>query len=393
MHLYEHGGHTTFLKKDPSARVSQKREASTRCSTPTFLEFFAGSGLVAEGLRNHFRAVWANDQCPKKAAVYTANHGSEGFHLGSIADVEGSQLPACPLAWASFPCQDLSLAGPAGGIHARRSGLVWEWLRVLDEMPISPAVLVAENVAGLVSAAEGRHYRALHEALLSRGYVIGAMLIDAVHWVPQSRPRIFVVAAHSKLVIPAHLVDSGPNWLHRDAVCRAAAGLTGWVFWKLPEPLPLQKRLSDLIEWNAPFSDTQTNAHNIGLLSRKHRALLEQLPPHDRFVAPGYKRTRQGKQVLELRFDDLSGCLRTPEGGSSRQTLVIKTKDGLQSRLITIREAARLMGAPDSYRFLGSYNDQYKALGDAVAVPVSQWLAEHLLSPLVQSHKIRTKCS
>ena len=102
-------------------------------------------------------------------------------------------------------------------------------------------------------------------------------------------------------------------------------------------------------------------------------------------VAPGYKRTRKNGQVLELRFDGVAGCLRTPEGGSSRQFLILKRDGKLSTRLLTVRETARLMGAPESFKLLGSYNDGYKAMGDGVAVPVASWLAKTLLSPLVEA--------
>ncbi len=352
-----------------------------------FLEFFAGSGLVAEGLKNHFQAAWANDICQKKAAVYTANHGSERFLCDSITNVQGSSLPDAPLAWASFPCQDLSLAGLTGGIHASRSGLVWEWLRIIDEMRVRPPVLVAENVTGLVSAAGGSHYKTLHRALVQRGYTVGAMLLDAARWIPQSRPRIFVVAAQTGLSVPPELVSPTPNWLHSDAIQRAAEGLDNWVWWRMPTPAPRKFNLSDLIEWDAPFANKVTNSRNISLIAPKHREVLDQLNLPKPFAAPGYRRTRNGRQVLELRFDNVSGCLRTPEGGSSRQVIVIKDKSLLNSRLLTVREAARLMGAPETYKIPGSYNDGYKAMGDAVAAPVAQWLAQHLLSPLVQSYE------
>ena len=80
------------------------------------------------------------DICAKKAAVFAANHDAP-FELGSVTDVHGAALPSAILAWASFPCQDLSLAGKMGGIRAKRSGLVWEWLRVIDEMPQRPSIL------------------------------------------------------------------------------------------------------------------------------------------------------------------------------------------------------------------------------------------------------------
>ena len=99
---------------------------------PTFVDFFAGSGLVTQGVKHACAPVWANDICPRKAAIYTANHGSGHFHPGSIEQVRGAEIPHGDIVWASFPCQDLSLAGKMGGLAASRSGLFWEWLRVLD---------------------------------------------------------------------------------------------------------------------------------------------------------------------------------------------------------------------------------------------------------------------
>ena len=101
----------------------------------TALDFFAGSGLERVGLEPEFRTAGANDNCVKKAAVYAANFSPDGFFLGDIEKVKGADLPEADLAWASFPCQDLSLAGNLQGMRAgTRSGLFWEWVRVLDEL-------------------------------------------------------------------------------------------------------------------------------------------------------------------------------------------------------------------------------------------------------------------
>lgn len=347
---------------------------------PFFLEFFAGSGLVAEGLQEFFRVAWANDICEKKAAVYLANHGDEHFYLGSIAEAKGADLPRATLSWASFPCQDLSLAGLTAGIHAKRSGLVWEWLRIMDEMQESPPLLVAENVAGLISAHEGKHYRALHKALVERGYRVGAVLLNASHWVPQSRPRVFVIAVKEGMSIPTELTSHGPAWLHPPMLARAVAGLEDWVWWWMPHPPKRTINLEDIIEWDAGCDAPNVSERNIGMVPERHKIKLGAVG-----AAPGYKRTRQGKQVLELRFDGLAGCLRTPEGGSSRQVIILRKGERFETRLLTTRETARLMGAPEAYVLPGSYNDGYKAMGDAVAVPVARYLAQHLLAPLAKA--------
>jgi len=346
----------------------------------TALDFFAGSGLVSEGLSPFFATIWANDICEKKAAVFCANHSWKAFTLGPIEGVKGERLPEAELSWASFPCQDLSLAGNMRGISAERSGLVWHWLRIMDEMgERRPPVLAAENVAGLVSAEGGAHYRLLHNALVERGYKVGALLLDAVHWVPQSRKRVFVVAV--KRDVDTRCMETArPTWCHPRPVQNAAKGLKDWVWWHLPPPPRRKVSLEDLIDFDAPMDVEDKSSHVLALVPETHRKKIE----HEKrlSVFPGYKRVRNGRQVLELRFDGVAGCLRTPEGGSSRQFLVIRRDGKLGTRLLTVREAAALMGVREGYKIPGTYNDGYRAMGDAVVVPVVRYLSQHLLAPL-----------
>jgi DNA (cytosine-5)-methyltransferase 1 len=102
-----------------------------------------------------------------------------------------------------------------------------------------------------------------------------------------------------------------------------------------------------------------------------------------------YKRTRvdgaTGKKVqrAEIRFDEIAGCLRTPAGGSSRQTIMIIDGKRVRSRLLSPREAARLMGLPDTYVLPKNYNDAYHLAGDGVVVPVVRYLADSILEPIL----------
>jgi len=365
-------------------RMSNIEAVSEKTTIPTILDFFAGSGLVTEGMRGVFNTVWALDNCPKKAAVYTANHGPEHFKLDSIEKIRGVDLPAADASWASFPCQDLSLAGKMNGLAGKRSGLVWEWLRIMDEMPRRPKLLVAENVLGLVAAEGGRHYRAIHKALQSRGYKSGVVVLDAINWVPQSRPRVFIVSVPKETDISMFSTPF-PGWAHHTAVVRAGAGLADWVWWKIPQPGPKKLQLEDLIDESAPCDNELRTRKNLAMIPANHLKQLVQELANGFKVAAGYKRTRNGRQVLELRFDQAAGCLRTPNGGSSRQVLVLKKDGRLVTRLVSVRETARLMGAPDTYSIPGSYNDGYKAMGDAVAVPVVRHLANGLLLPLMRA--------
>jgi DNA (cytosine-5)-methyltransferase 1 len=354
----------------------------------SFLDFFAGSGLVTEGFKGRFHCVWANDNCPKKREVYVTNHGGDHFDSRSIELIEPEDLPQVELAWSSFPCQDLSLAGNMNGIHGRRSGLVWEWLRLIkgyNELNPKLPVLVVENVQGLVSSESGKQYRLLHRKLSELGYKSGAFILDAANWTPQSRKRVFIVSVPKE--IPVEKLSFGaPNWAHPISIINVAEGVEDWIWWKLPNKPTRKLDFQDIIDPGAGFDDPAKSKHNISLIPENHtKKLVTELASGFK-AAPGYKRRRNGKQVLELRFDGLAGCLRTPAGGSSRQHVIQKTDNGkLASRLLTISEAAELMGVPKSYRLPSKYNVAYHALGDAVAVPAVQFLSEHLLSKLVSS--------
>jgi DNA (cytosine-5)-methyltransferase 1 len=340
-------------------------------------EFFAGSGLVAYGLKGMFSPIWANDISERKAAVYNANFKSNHFILDDIKNVNGADLPCAHLSWASFPCQDLSLAGSLGGIDAARSGLVWEWLRILREMPERPAILLIENVAGLLSTNKGQNYTKLHYALRELDYKSGAMLIDAVHFVPQSRPRVFVIAVRNDINIPPEMTDTGPNWLHNKAAVDLGKILPEWIWWRADKSVKRSVHFSDIIDFSLPYDKDDV----LRLIPPLHK---EKLNSMENAVVTGYRRTRGGKQCLELRFDGVAGCLRTLEGGSSKQFLIVKRNREIHARVLSPREAARLMGAPDSFALPNAYNDGYKAMGDAVVLPVATFIGVSFLTKLAE---------
>lgn len=370
----------------------------------TALDFFAGSGLVRFGLEPEFRTLWANDNSVKKQAVYIANNPSEEFVLASIQDVKGTDLPAADLAWASFPCQDLSLAGELSGIRVgTRSGLFWEWTRVIGELGKCgkrPPILVAENVVGFVVADRGKHFKLAYQALRNLGYRVGAVVIDAQDFVPQSRPRAFVIAVSEDISVEGLCQEFPSKPFHPTVLVRTSFVVNDseWLWWSLPVPSGKPPSFGDLCDRDAACDPPSTTKEICAMLSPLNKRKLRAVTSARGFFAgTAYKRTRpdqEGNKVqrLEIRFDGTAGCLRTPNGGSSRQTVILVDHGKVRSRLMTVRECARLMGAPDTYRLPGSYNDGYRAMGDAVAVPVTRWLTRHLLAPLAaRSRSARAK--
>lgn len=368
-----------------------------RDSGASFYEFFAGGGLARLGLEPDFRCVFANDFDPAKAAAYSGAFGGETLRLGDVWALEAADLPEkAALAWASFPCQDVSLAGSRGGLSAPRSGAFWGFHRLIEKLAAegrAPDLLALENVTGLLSSHGGADFAALISAIDKLGYRAGALEIDAALFTPQSRPRVFIIAAKH---VPAEFCRSGPGApFHSDALRAAVARLpervrAHHVWWRLPAPPLRNTRLADLLDETPQGVTWRSEAETARLLAQMsplQRARVDAVRASGRReVGAVFRRIRveHGEKVqrAEARFDGMAGCLRTPAGGSSKQLLLFIEGDQTRSRLLSPREAARLMGAPDDYPLPQSQTAALHLLGDAVCAPVVRFLSQNLLAPL-----------
>ena len=378
----------------------------------TYLEFFAGGGMARAGLGESWQCLFANDFDQMKVETYEANWGAGDLKYKDVASLALSDLPAglVDLAWASFPCQDLSLAGSYRGLGrerdqvATRSGTFWPFwklVRGLAQDGRAPRTIVLENVYGCLTSRNGKDFASIASALVELDYKFGAAVIDAVHFVPQSRPRLFFIAFRPDQSIPASLIAEGPqeSW-HPAALIQAhvritAAAKQNWIWWRIPRPLKRNSRFADIIE-DAPIavkwhSAAHTN-YILNLMSPLNRQKVsDAMQRGDKIVGAVYRRTRPDengikRQRAEVRFDDVAGCLRTPAGGSSRQVILVVQGNTVRSRLLSPREAARLMGLDDDYMLPERYNHAYHVCGDGVCVPVVRHIAQHVLEPsLIES--------
>lgn len=376
-------------------------ESSVREPAPGgYYEFFAGGGMVRAGLGEAWRCLFANDFDPDKAASYRANWGDAGLKVGDIAALTAADLPGeAALMWGSFPCQDLSLAGVGAGLGGKRSGTFhdfWGLARALADAGRAPRVVAVENVCGALTSHGGLDFEVICRTFADAGYRCGALVINADRFLPQSRPRLFVIGVREDVALDPALTTGAPAGpFHtpalRRAVDRLPVELQGrMVWWRLPEPVLSNATLGSVIEaepsgvrWHSPAETrrllTLMSATNLAKVEAARRS-------GERCVGGLYRRTRRdaaGRRIqrAEVRFD-VAGCLRTPGGGSSRQTLLVVEDGQVRSRLMSARETARLMGLPDSYRLPGSYSAACHLTGDGVAVPVVRHLAQWLIEPL-----------
>lgn len=384
---------------------SAKARASATATGRTFYEFFAGGGMARAGLGPQWTCQFANDFDFKKAATYKENWGEGVLLTKDVRKVTAKELPGTPaLVWASFPCQDLSLAGMGAGLKGDRSGTFWpfwELVKKLNAEGRGPSLIVLENVCGTLTSHGGKDFTAIADALAAENYRFGAVVVDAVEFVPQSRPRLFVIAVADGVTIPEGLLSGDATLLwHSKALQSAHLRLKGkakdqWLWWKMRAPARRNTRFADLVEENPDSVSWHTPAETGKLLAMMSGKNLEKVTEAKKsgqlLVGTIYKRTRvddDGKvQRAEIRFDDIAGCLRTSSGGSSRQLIMVVKGDDVRSRLLSSREAARLMGLPDNYKLPKSYNEAYHLVGDGLVVPVVRFLSENLLEPILLNNQ------
>ncbi len=366
-----------------------------------FYEFFAGGGMARAGLGAEWNCLFANDIDQKKATTYTTNWGGEELFIGDVATVTTEQLPGyADLAWASFPCQDLSLAGDYIGLKGDRSGTFWSFWKLMKAAIAegrAPRIIVLENVYGAITSNGGKDFQAIASAFSGANYIFGAIVMDARRWVPQSRPRMFFVGVRNDIPIPTELYGEASTEWHPKTLIEAVDGMSKtakrhWVWWNLPAPSKRTRNFVDLIEdkpKGCNWHSKDETEYLISLMTPKNRQKLEDAiattkASKSRVVGGVYRRTRDGQQRAEIRFDNIAGCLRTPSGGSSRQTIMLVEKGSVRSRLLSPREAARLMGLPDNYKLPQRYNEAYHVCGDGVVVPAVRHLAENLVEKILE---------
>ena len=254
-----------------------------------------------------------------------------------------------------------------------------------------PPLVLVENVPGFLTSHGGGDFCVALTALNRLGYAVDAFLIDAARFVPQSRQRLFVVGIHEAPNIANALGTR--NFYESEHRPKALAEFVfghpeiNWRIQQLP-PLPQTKAVLDDILEKIPEDDPiwwskERAEYLLNQMSSKHRATAEEMIQKRRWsYGTVFRRVRHDKSMAELRIDGVAGCLRTPRGGSGRQILFKAGYGRYSARLITPRECARLMGA-DDFTINASLNQALFGFGDAVCVPVIEWIARYYLNPVV----------
>lgn len=380
-----------------SAIALDGKHASSSSSIKTCAEYFAGIGLVRMGLEKAgWEIKYSNDWEAQKREMYSAYFKDAETHysLKNIFEVCAEEVPESLLATASFPCVDLSVAGNMKGIDGKHSSAFWGFTNIISSQAHKPAIIMLENVVGWLRSNHGEDFRLTLRVLNDLGYACDVFVIDAARFVPQSRPRVFVIGTQiSSPCSDILTLARRPKSLTTKALNEAIAANQdlSWNFLDVPAPPEKSLQyLEDVVEIldedsNLWWPKKEVERHLKMMNQTNYKHVKEAMKNATFSYFSMYRRVRDKQQRAEIRKDRIAGCLRTAKGGSSRQMLVRVNSDSIRMRLMTPREYARLQGVPDSYPIPAQKNQSLTAFGDAVCVPLITWIGNNILNPLVDS--------
>lgn len=355
----------------------------------TVIDLFCGAGGLSEGFRQAgYRVLAGLDFDVDAGRTFAATHPEAKFLGGRIQDITVDDLLSATglepgeldVLVGGPPCQGYSVYNHGRGVHDPRAGLFREYIRIVKGL--RPRWLVMENVSGLTSIAEGGIIREIETGLSELGYRVDWRILKAEEYgVPQERRRIFFIANRLGLPIAFPERSHGPGlepfvtvW---DAISDLPALANGDKTVPSRYPVPPQNAYQRALRQDA---DRLFN-HSAPRLSAVNEARMKHIPAGGSWrdipfnlLPEGMKRAKRSdhtKRYGRPRKTDLSCTILTK--CDVHWGAYIHPE---QDRALTVREAARLQGFPDTFEFQGSRTEQYVQVGNAVPPPLGRKVAE-----------------
>jgi DNA (cytosine-5)-methyltransferase 1 len=298
---------------------------------PTVASFFSGIGGFDLGFVNAGFKVTMQCEVDEFCRSILKTRWPKTPLLKDIKEIQHADVPVSEVWAGGFPCQDVSLArmGPRAGLKGEKSGLFFEFARLLEKG--RPGVFLIENVPGLLSSHGGRDFEIILRTLANIGYGVGWRVLNSRYFgVPQSRQRVYIVGCYRDW--------RGPGEILFESECGARdnppVGSDG------KKPLsPFKESIGDPLK--GPV--TPSLAYCLYACSARHT-------------------------------------------GTDWSRNYVSYPDGRVRRLMPI-ECERLQGFPENWTLLRGLDVsdpdkidtmRYNALGNAVTVPVAEWLAHRI---------------
>ncbi len=364
----------------------------------SFIELFAGIGGIGQALQ---KSGWvcrrANDICAHKAIMYNANYANgkreSDLTTADVRSLSPEWFTGVTLITACFPCQDFSHAGKKKGFDGLKSTVINDIFEKLELLgPLSPPIFMMENVPGLLQNKQAWQHLLRRLVALSYKFV-DVRILNAKDFVPQSRRRVFIVACkkwNGACISPDRLISDGRSG-RTDTLVEALRNVDKdvGVYWPdlnvssidSSKSVGLSKLLTDHLIAKDELIDVpyeMISPYHIAYLKSLARGTFRSYTMHGR---------GPGQQICHVKEGDVTPCL----SGAKHYVRILTYADGasndarLVSRKLRLRECARLQGFPDTYVIPSaiSYTSAYTAFGEAVCVPVVEWLASNVINKLL----------
>lgn len=315
-----------------------------------FIDLFAGIGGFRKGFEDAgFKCVFTSEMNKPCQEVYEKNFGDKPF--GDITKIEPTDIPDFDILLGGFPCQPFSISGKKMGFEDTRGTLFFDICQIIDEK--QPTVVVLENVKHLIHHDKGRTFTVILKALADLGYNVTHKILNAKDFgLPQNRERIFIIATKNhyfnfaklqkkKKVVLRDFLDEESNFEYLDK--------SEYTLIKNP-----RKQESGLLFVGYRNKNTWKNGvrENTEHLSRVHRQ------PNRIYSIDGTHPTIPSQET------------------SGRFFIYIPEIDAV--RKLTVNECYRIMGFESDFIKHSTVGEQYKQIGNSVAVPVINAIAESI---------------
>ena len=308
-------------------------------ASPTVASFFSGIGGFDLGFQNAGFKVVLQCEIDAFCNQILQQHWPDVPKHSDIRELDHATIPASDVWVGGFPCQDVSVArmGPRDGLRGKRSGLFYRFAELISQR--LPRIVVIENVTGLLSSHGGRDFQIVIRTLADLGYSVGWRVLNSRYFgVPQSRQRVYIVGCYRDQRGTAEILFESER----------GAG----------NPAPSKQNGESLV---SPFK------RRLGNLST-------------------------GPVVQGLAYC-LYACSARHTGTDWSRTYVTYP-EGRVRRLIPV-ECEGIQGFPVNWTLPANPLDdvekldtlRYTALGNAVSVPVVQWLGERVMTVIRRYHE------
>lgn len=341
---------------------------------------------------------------------------------GDIRELTGDELERTDLICGGFPCQDLSVAGKRAGLAGERSGLFFEFVRLVAAL--APRWVLIENVPGLLSSNGGRDMGTVLGTLAEFGYGYAYRVLDAQYFgVAQRRRRVFIVGCLGDWTAAAEVLfepescerDTPPRRETGEDIARALTSSVGGVSGKEQQATYVAST-TGRGWWNEGFGALRADAggmeqsshlvaiqdvrggtrdktdHGQGMGIRQGGPMYTLGATEQHAVAHPLHANRWGGSDSHGDEGNVVLAFNPQTGGDVRLGLgekptalhagQVPAMCGMSVRRLTPTECERLQGFPDGWTALdgrAADSPRYRALGNAVCVPVAEWIGRRIV--------------